>query len=169
MIRSPIPALLGFLIAWAGPALASTDTLDVTLDGFQVQPTVITPGRAEFTAQIDRNFEIITYTLTYDELRGGITQASLKIGRAGVNGGTAVILCTNHNNGPRGTPVCPAAPNTISGSIEWFNVLDLRGQGILQGEIDKVLQAIDAGAAYVVIHTGLYPSGEIRGQITAGP
>ena len=146
---------------------AQADLVTVRLDGFQVKPTVITEAAGKFTARIDRNFEVITYTLSYRDLQGGVAQASLKIGQAGENGGTVAILCSNRANAPRGTPVCLAAPNSIEGTIEWFNVLDLRGQGIREGEMDKVFQAIDAGAAYVVVQTGHYPSGEIRGQFAA--
>ncbi|MCG8356351.1 MAG: CHRD domain-containing protein [Kiloniellales bacterium] len=148
------------------PVMAALDRASAPLDGFQMMPPMFTPAKGEFVAEIDRDFEVIHYELSYSELRSTIMQAHLRIGQPGVNGGVGVVLCTNLNNAPAGTPVCPKGPYTLSGTIEWFNVIDVPNQGIAEGELSKVIQAIDAGLAYVTVMTSKFPRGEIRGQIS---
>jgi hypothetical protein len=41
-------------------------------------------------------------------------------------------------------------------------------QGVNPGEFDKLVQAIEAGKAYVNVHSSRFPNGEIRGQIKPG-
>jgi hypothetical protein len=38
-------------------------------------------------------------------------------------------------------------------------------QGIAAGEFAELVRAIKAGATYVNVHSSLFPTGEIRGQI----
>jgi hypothetical protein len=77
-----------------------------------------------------------------------------------------VFLCTNLGNGPEGTPPCPAAPATVTGTITPDQVTGLAAaQGIEAGEFDEVVKAIRAGKTYVNVHSVKWPGGEIRGQI----
>jgi hypothetical protein len=38
-------------------------------------------------------------------------------------------------------------------------------QGIAAGDFAEILAAMRAGAAYVNVHSGNFPGGEIRGQV----
>ena len=39
------------------------------------------------------------------------------------------------------------------------------GQGIAAGQFEELVRAIKAGVTYANVHSSLFPSGEIRGQI----
>jgi hypothetical protein len=87
------------------------------------------------------------------------------VGQAGVvtfNGPVAV---------PGSTQPCPAS-GTVTGTIGPDAVVDAGapflargGQGILPGELAKVVEAIRSGQTYVQIHTNAFPAGELRRKI----
>jgi hypothetical protein len=45
------------------------------------------------------------------------------------------------------------------------DVIGPSGQGVAPGEFEEAIDAMRDGAAYANVHTMVYPSGEIRGQI----
>ena len=53
----------------------------------------------------------------------------------------------------------------MSGTITPAQVLAAANQGLDAEEFDELVRAIRAGAAYVNVHSSLFPPGEIRGQI----
>jgi hypothetical protein len=56
----------------------------------------------------------------------------------------------------------------VRGTITALNVIaGSTTQQLGDGELDEVIAAIRAGAAYANVHTNLSPGGEIRGQIRA--
>ncbi len=146
-----------------GPRSFRTD-----LRGFEEVPALSTTGNGEFRARINRDETEIVYELSYADLEGSVQQAHIHVGQTGVNGGIAVFLCTNLGNGPAGTQACPPAPATITGTITASSVVGPAGQGIAPGEFDELLRAVRAGAAYVNVHSSLFPGGEIRGQLERG-
>jgi len=144
---------------------AAPNSVRADLEGLQVKPPVLTQGSGSFEANIDRDAQAFTYTLSYSGLGSIVTQVHVRIGAEGANGGVAIILCTNLDDGLDGTPPCPEDGGTIVGTVDWSDVLDLPSQGIAEGEIDKVLVAVDSGLAYVNVMSSMHPWGEIRGQI----
>lgn len=78
-----------------------------------------------------------------------------------------VFFCTNLGNGPAGTQACPQE-GTVTGTIGPADVVGPSGQGISAGEFAEVLRAIRGGAAYVNVHSTVFPGGEIRGQLVPG-
>ena len=51
------------------------------------------------------------------------------------------------------------------GKISALNTQSLDSQGILAGEIEKLIEATMRGITYVNVHTERFPAGELRGQI----
>jgi hypothetical protein len=56
----------------------------------------------------------------------------------------------------------------VIGTIIASDVLAIAAQGLAAGDLAAVVRAIRAGFAYVNVHTTVFPSGEIRGQIRGG-
>jgi hypothetical protein len=78
-----------------------------------------------------------------------------------------VFLCIKLGNGPAGTPACPTTnPAVVSGTLNAASVIGPTAQGISPGELDELLAALRADSTYVNVHSTLYPSGEIRNQLT---
>jgi len=161
------------LAASALPAQA--DPFSATLSGFEeigalnnATGAILTDGEGSLRLNLDERNQTLDYTLTYSDLTSNVTQAHLHFGKIHVAGGVFVFLCSNLGNGPAGTPACPAAGGTVSGTITAAGVLSVPGQNISAGDFDAVVQIITSDTAYANVHTVKFPAGEIRGQITHG-
>ena len=148
---------------------AQAETVHANLRGFEETPQTISTGAGgEFHAKILKD-SVIEYQLSYFGLEGAVTQAHIHFGRRGLTGGISVWLCgTGSNPGPTGTPSCPTPGGTVTGTAIAANVIGPAGQGISAGQLAEIINAIRAGATYANVHSTLYPSGEIRGQIRRG-
>jgi hypothetical protein len=168
--------LLGLAVAAAGANSALAEKVGAEIDGYQIVPTISSTGSGSFRARIDRTAKIIQFHMTYEDLEGDILQSHIHFGRPATNGGIVAFLCTNLGNepagvaNPKGKCVGPRA-GEVSGIIQPADVVYLPfqnvdpNQGLTPGEFDELVAAIDAGAAYVVIHTSAHPPGELRGNI----
>jgi hypothetical protein len=98
-------------------------------------------ARGTFTATITRNGTngVIAWRLTFSKLTGRATAAHIHSGVRGKAGPVIVPLCAPCRSGARGRATVDAS----------------------------VLDALEAGRAYVNVHTKKNPLGEIRGQIAA--
>lgn len=152
------------LLAAAPPAMAH-ERLRTGLTGYEEVPAVSTTAGGEFQAKVSSDESAISWSLSYADLQGDVTQAHIHVGQAAVNGGISAFLCTNLGNGPAGTQTCPAPPATISGTVTAADVVGPAGQGVGPGEFAELLAAIRAGVAYVNVHSTTWPGGEIRGQL----
>lgn len=135
------------------------------LVGFEEVPAVSTTGNGEFSARVNKAETEISYSLSYSDLEGTVTQAHIHLGQSGVIGGISVFLCSNLGNGPAGTQPCPPPPATVTGTIRAIDVIGPMAQGITAGELHELIAAIRAGKTYVNVHSNLFPTGEIRSQI----
>lgn len=153
----------------AGSATSASSTVRVfeKLSGYEEVPLALsTTGNGQFRATIDERGQKIAYRLSYADLEAGVTQAHIHFGSESQAGGISVWLCgTASNPGPAGTPVCPDAPATVSGTITPDDVVGPTGQGIGAGEFDELVDALRAGFTYVNVHSSKYPAGEVRGHI----
>jgi hypothetical protein len=100
-------------------------------------------ARGSFTATIVKSGSTgsMTWRLTFSRLTGRAAAAHIHIGARGRSGPVAVPLCGPCRSGVRRTATLQAS----------------------------VLAALEAGRAYVNVHTARNPAGEIRGQIGAVP
>jgi hypothetical protein len=135
--------------ALVGAALAAsqkdTYSLSATLKGrSEVPKPVGVPAGAtgRFTGkavELENDRAQITWRLTFSKLSGRAVAAHIHVGRAGKAGPVVAGLCGPCRNGQRGTVSVSHAQ----------------------------LKAIEAGRAYVNIHTAKNQAGEIRGQLKA--
>jgi hypothetical protein len=141
------------------------------LIGYAENPDVSTVATGTFRGTLDRAANTITYRLTYTGLEGAVQQSHIHFGKAGVNGGIVLFLCTNRGNGPAGTQACPAPPATVTGTLGPGDIVDLAasqgitGSGVDADEWEEIERAIRAGRTYVNVHSTKFPPGEIRAQI----
>ncbi len=98
-------------------------------------------GRFTATAVKTGSSAVLTWRLTFSRLTGRAIAAHIHLGRRGVAGPVSVSLCGPCRNGATGRA-------TVSG---------------------PALVALEAGRAYVNVHTPRNQAGEIRGQIPAVP
>lgn len=133
------------------------------LSGYHEVPAISTPASGTFKARLDDG--AIRWRLSYRDLTGAVQQAHVHFAQEDVNGGVSAFLCSNLAGAPAGVQACPAAPATITGTIEADDVVGPAEQGIAPGEIDELLAAMRAGVTYANVHSDTFPNGEIRGQI----
>ena len=153
--------------------------ISVRLIGYDEVPSVSTPARGSFRARIARDENSIEYTLSFEGIESTVTQAHIHFAQKSVNGVIVVWLCQGATRAPAAvaaiTPECPVSPGgTVSGTITADSVL-LQAAGsagaaqqIQEFELDEVIAAIRAGAAYANVHSSVSPGGEIRGQLDVG-
>jgi hypothetical protein len=132
---------------------------------------VSTKARGKFEATIGKGEDVIDYELSYEGLQGAVTQGHIHFGQNHTVGGIVVWLCQTDEvkappqvADPKITPICPKE-GTVKGTITAGQVLAQKEQGIEAGELDEVIRALRAGAAYANVHSSLFLQGEIRGQI----
>jgi hypothetical protein len=139
---------------------------------------IFSPGKGTLQLSLDKNNQTVSYTLTYSSpattptttpsppsLTSPIAQAHIHFGKRHAPGGIMVFFCTN-SGGPAGTPSCPmTSPATVTGTWIAGSVVAVPGQNITAGDFNALIAALESDTAYGNIHTALFPSGEIRGQI----
>jgi hypothetical protein len=159
-------ALAVAAFALAGGSGAGFNHLSATLVGYQEVPSISTTGTASFTADVAKDGQSVSWSMTYATLEGNVTQSHIHFGQRSVIGGISVFFCSNLGNGPAGTQACPGPHDgTISGTFGPADVIGPTSQGITAGQWDELINAIDAGKAYANIHSTIWPGGEIRAQL----
>lgn len=144
----------------------SRNNFSASLTGYQEVPSVNTVATGTFEARLDGN--TVNYTLVYSGLQAPVQQAHIHFAQRSVNGSIIVWLCgTASLPGPAGTQTCPGTSGTVNGTFTSSNVLTgaTATQQFNAGDFASLIDAMDAGIAYVNVHTAASPGGEIRGQI----
>ena len=133
-----------------------------SLDSYhETSLSLSTSGTGSFQARLNHDGDELTYELQYSGLEGGNTLfAHVHLGQMGTTGGVMFFLC-----GGGGRPACPNTATTVTGTVTAANIIGPAGQGFSPGEFQEAIEAMRAGSAYANVHTTVYPSGEIRGQI----
>jgi hypothetical protein len=128
---------------------------------------ILSNGQGTLDLVLNRNALTASYTLTYSNLTSNVLQAHIHFGKVHVPGGIFVFLCTNLGNGPAGTPACPSAGGTVSGTLTAASVVAVAGQNITAGDFNAVIDILTSDSGYANVHTEKFPGGEIRGQVRA--
>jgi len=148
----------------AGLAIADPHgkNFKASLDSYhETSQSLSTTGTGSFRARLNHAGDQLTYELEYSGLEGGnVLFAHVHLGQMGTTGGVMFFLC-----GGGGQAACPNGEGTVTGTVTAANIIGPNGQGVAPGEFDEAIEAMRAGSAYANLHTTVYPSGEIRGQI----
>ncbi|HJW29890.1 MAG TPA: CHRD domain-containing protein, partial [Saprospiraceae bacterium] len=114
-------------------------TFDLSLNGAQESPSVVTPGTGLGIVTVDPQLDQLSYFVVFDSLSGPATGAHFHFAEAGVSGPVVVDLTTTLNG------------NYLAGTAAPLNV--------------AFVNALLSSGLYINIHTANHPAGEIRGQI----
>jgi hypothetical protein len=144
---------------------ADVENFRAVFSGFSEVPAVLSEGHGTLDQRLDRSARTLTYTLTFSNLSAAVTQSHIHLGKVHVAGGVMVFFCTNLNNGPAGTPACPASGGTVTGTITAASVVGPTAQNVTAGDFDALEDALETNTAYANIHTTAFPAGEIRGEV----
>ena len=157
---------------------ARAEEFSARLDGFEElgaqnaeSGAILSNGTGTLELNLDRRAGTLTYTLSYSNVgatppgTGTVTQAHIHFGKEHAAGGIIVFLCTNLENGPSGTPTCPANSGTVSGTIIAASIIAIAKQNVGAGDFDALIDALTSHTAYANVHTTAFPAGEIRGQV----
>jgi CHRD domain len=162
-----IVGLLALLTTAAASADESASRIRANLSGFNEVPPKATGATGTLTARATNG--AIVFTLTYSGLTSPAFMAHFHFAQSGVNSSIFIWLC-----GKAGTPAhqtCPPGTSdhaTVSGRITAADVLGLPDQNLSPMDMAMALRIIQAGDAYVNVHSANFPGGEIRGQISTG-
>ena len=169
-VRVLMLALVGLALLWPG----GTDTLAAgpgasyaaPLSGGEEVPPRTTPASGQATFQVGADGQSLTYSVTVRDITN-VTMGHIHLGAKGANGDIVLPL----------VPMAPPAGGPKSGVIGQGTATAAQLVGPLQGRpLADLIAALDAGNAYVNIHTGAggtpttlqpgdIPPGELRGQI----
>lgn len=158
------------VLTFSGPVTRADDgpiSICAHLRGLAEVPPNATPATGEFQGTISSDRTSITFTLDWENLKGGPPAvAHIHFGPPRVNGAVMVFLC----GGGGQDPCQRATSGHAEGTIAAANVgTTAFGQGIDPGDLQDVIEAILSGNAYANIHTPpRFPGGEIRGKVIVG-
>ena len=152
--------LVLFLSAVVAPSYAGR-VFSSHLSGDEEVPPVITKAHGQVVLMVSKDGTMIHYILIAANIEN-VFMAHIHIAPAGVNGAIVVWLYGSPPPGPDEDLI----PGRFSGVLAkgTFTAADLVGP--LEGQpLSALISEIEAGNAYVNIHTTQFPGGEIRGQL----
>lgn len=150
------------VFAILGLADSERQAFRARLTGFQEAPSAIsTAASGQFRAKLSADGGALEFEMEYEGLQADALFSHVHLGPVHQSGGIMFFIC---GGGSKPTP-CPLRAGTVSGTVTQADVIGPTGQGISAGEFAEALRAMRSGAAYVNVHSTLFPGGEIRGQI----
>ena len=152
-----VGVVLGLVLAVAAAGGANNGngrSYSATLSGAEEVPMVDTDASGRATFQAIKNGTLLNYQLRVKDIEG-VTQAHIHLGAPGTNGGVVAFLFGFDAEGMSG-----------NGKLATGKITDADLIGALSGmTIADLITQIEAGNAYVNVHTFANPGGEIRGQV----
>lgn len=149
------------------PVSAEEQKFSARLQGFNEVPSISSTGTGSFRATLSDDGLSLQYTLSHSGLSASVTQSHIHFGQTHTAGAIMVWLCqTVTNPDPTGlAPLC-VDEGTVQGTLTAANIIQAGNQGIVAGEFDEFVLALQGGSGYVNVHTTAFGSGEIRGQVS---
>lgn len=124
------------------------------LSGENVVPPVETTGQGQAVFQLNKDGDALSYKLNVANIKN-VIGAHIHHAPDGHNGKIVVFLY--------GDPF--AAPITTDGTLTQGTITSKDVVGPFSKDFGKLLNAIQSGDAYVLVHTKKHKEGAIRGQI----
>jgi hypothetical protein len=152
-------AILALALA-AGPALANNGgrTFVAHLSGGEEVPAVDTLATGQAIFRLSKDGTVLHYRLIVANLEN-TRMAHIHLAPAGANGPVVAWLFPS-------APPATLISGRFSGVLATGHITAEDLVGPLAGmSLDDLVAALEAGNAYVNVHTNQYPGGEIRGQI----
>lgn len=132
-----------------------------TLSGDEEVPPNDSRARGTAHFQLRPNGNGLSFKLVVANIMN-VTMAHIHLAPAGQNGGVVVWLYPS-------APPAQLIPGRFNGVLAQGVITEANLVGALAGEpLDALIEEIQAGNAYVNVHTEQYLGGEIRGQIGMG-
>ena len=141
------------VIGLATTGFAAEKSFKAALSGSEVVPPATTMAKGEVAFELSKNGKKLSYKITVSDIEDA-TAVHIHLGKMG----------------EAGPPIVPiqmkAKKGKFSGTLAKGTITSKELMGSLKGKTVKDLIAeIESGNAYLNVHTGKYPDGEIRGQI----
>lgn len=128
------------------------------LTGDDEVPSNASPAQAQANFKRSGDGLSLSYKLNVANIEN-VTQAHIHMERAGVNGPIVAWLYPS-------APPAQLIPGRSSGTLGEGTITAASLVGPLAGQpLAALVSAIDAGNAYVNVHTSQFPPGEIRGNL----
>ena len=128
------------------------------LTGNNEVPVRDTRGQGQATFKLNDDGTELSYKLNVANIEN-VTQAHIHLGAVGFNGGIVAWLYPS-------APPSMLIPGRTQGTLGEGVITAANLTGTLAGQtLEALLDRIQAGGAYVNVHTSQFPGGEIRGQI----
>lgn len=138
----------------AMPAHAESGTYKAPLSGSEEVPANDSLATGVAVFMLDRSGEALHYKLNVANIEN-VTASHIHLAPAGSNGGVVAFLYGG-----------PTTEGRTQGTLATGTITADDLVGALAGQsLDALLAEMDAGGAYVNVHTSQIPGGEIRGQI----
>jgi hypothetical protein len=151
----------GVLLFFSSFANAQDTTFKANLTGKDEVPPVNTPATGRVAFQLSSDGKNMTYTLSVSNIED-VTMAHIHIGSPGETGKPVAALYPTKAS----ASVAEKPEQKMNGAIATGTIRASSLMGPLKGKtIADLVAQIQAGKAYVNVHTKEHPDGEIRGTI----
>jgi hypothetical protein len=146
------------LFVAVGAVSANRGAFVAPASGDQEVPPADTRARGQAVFQLSRDGTELHYKLIVANIEN-VTMAHIHLAPAGVNGPVVVWLYPD-------SPPPELIPGRFSGILAEGVITDADLVGLLAGQtVADLVAEIEAGNAYINVHTSQFPAGEVRGQI----
>jgi hypothetical protein len=151
-------ALLAIALLTSTAFANGRSTYVAHLSGGEEVPSADTNATGQAIFRLSKDGDSLYYKLLVANIEN-VTMAHIHLAPAGVNGPVVVWLYPS-------APPAQLIPGRTNGILMEGTITEANLVGLLAGQsLADLIANIEAGNAYVNVHTSQYPGGEIRGQV----